>query len=141
MNNFCGYHNQLKSELEHLIGQNNFSIEQYKFLLHLTYEILKEFEFSRLQVGLFFEAQKIDADYVFFVDSIDVGFDDLNDYIGSVFLTSNFVNKTKLIVRHDDEIKKIVEEFFDVANTALIQEAEDSDLRHIFKIVNPIKSD
>jgi hypothetical protein len=51
MNNFCGYHNQLKSELEHLIGQNNFSIEQYKFLLHLTYEILKEFEFARLQVG------------------------------------------------------------------------------------------
>ena len=62
---------------------------------------------------MFFEAQKIDADYIFFVDSIDVGFDDLKEYIGSVFLTSNFVNKTKLIVRHDDEIKKIVEEFFD----------------------------
>jgi len=139
MNNFCGYHNQLKSELEHLIGQKNFSIEQYKFLLHLTYETLKEFEFARLQVGLFFEAQKIDAGYVFFVDSIDVGFDDLKEYIGSVFLTSNFVNKTKLIVRHDDEIKKIVEEFFDLANTALIQEAEDADLRQIFKVIGPVK--
>jgi len=141
MNNFCGYHNQLKSELEHLIGQNNFSIEQYKYLLHLTYEILKEFEFARLQVGLFFEAQKIDANYVFFVDSVDVGLDDLNEYICSVFLTSNFVNKTKLIVRHDDEIKKIVDEFFDLANSALIQEAEGRDLQQIFKIVNPIKND
>ena len=141
MNDFCGYHNQLKSELEHLIGQNNFSIEQYKFLLHLIYEILKEFEFARLQVGLFFEAQKIDANYVFFVDGVDVGLDDLNEYICSVFITSNFVNKTKLIVRYDDEIKKIVEEFFDLANTAMIQEIEDRDLRQIFKIANPIKSD
>jgi hypothetical protein len=72
---------------------------------------------------------------------MDMGFDDLNEYIGSVFLTSNFVNKTKLIVKHNDEIKKIVEEFFDLANTALIQEAEDRDLRQIFKIANPIKSD
>ena len=121
---FC-YKNDLRQQLEALVIKDEFSSTQTRMLLELIYDIVKEYEFARIQSNSYLLSQDKEKHYFFLQGGEYKQYDNLLDYINSVFSDSFFANEVKLIMRYHF-YGNIVDEMLRTAQDALHQCVQDS---------------
>ena len=125
MNGYFCYKNDLKEQLGALVFKGEFSSTQTRMLLELIYDIVKEYEFARIQSNNYLLAKEQEKNFLFLQGGEYKQYDNLLDYINSVFSDSFFAIEVKLIMGFHF-YDNIVDEMLRMAHGALHQCVQDS---------------
>ncbi len=119
----CFYKSELKEELQkELLRHKNFSIKDQEILHFMLFEILKEYEFSKILIKQNVSVAGDEGiEYLYFIDGQYLPFQQRKDFARYVFNKSKFA--TDLKMSYHNHYGEVLIKFLEAATAALVDYA------------------
>ena len=121
----CFYKSELKEELQkELLRHKNFSIKDQEILHFMLFEILKEYEFSKILIQQNVSVAGDEGiEYLYFIDGQYLPFHQRKDFARYVFNISKFEKKKKMSFQYHNRYGEVLIKFLESATAALVDYA------------------
>lgn len=121
----CFYKSELKEELKkELLHNKDFSKKELEFLYFKLFEIIKEYEFSKILIQQNVSVAGDEGiEYLYFIDGQYIPFQQRKDFARYVFNKSKFATDLKMSFQYHNRYGEVLIKFLEAATVALVDYA------------------